>query len=51
LFFFCKRCIPGANKEELFKVVLESGDKDWINSFLKDVDFDKQKYINYLLFI
>jgi len=43
--------VLGANKEKLFKVILESGDKDWINYFLKHVNFDKKKYINYLLFI
>jgi len=43
--------IKESNKEDLFKVVLESGDKDWINIFIKTIDFDKEKYINYLLFI
>ena len=38
-------------KEELFKIVLEFGDKKYINYFIKDVEFDKENYINYLLFI
>jgi len=45
------RYIKGSNKEELFKLVLESGDKYWINKFLEEVDFDKEKFVNYLLFI
>jgi len=43
--------VKESNKEYLFKVVLESGNKNYISAFLKYIDFNKDKYINYLLFI
>jgi len=43
--------VENSNKEELFKVVLEYGDKGCINAFLKNIDFDKDKFKIYLLFI
>jgi len=43
--------LKGSNKEELFKVILESGNKFWINRFLEDVEFNKEKFANYILFI
>jgi len=49
-YFFAKD-VKESNKEELFKVVLESGDKDYINNFLKYIDFNKEKFADYLLFI
>ena len=49
--YWFARDVKKSNKEALFKVILEYGDKDWINNFLEKVDFDKEKYINYLLFI
>jgi len=45
------RDVKDSNKEELLKVVLESGDEYWINRFLERVDFDKEKFADYLLFI
>ena len=49
--YYFARDVKDSNKEELFKVVLESGNKDLINIFLQYVEFDKKKFKNYLLFI
>ena len=48
---FAKDILERADKEELIKVVLESGNKDWINAFIEDIEFDKEKFVNYILFI
>jgi len=53
-YYYCynfARYVPESNKEELFKVILESEDRNWINIFLEYVEFNKEKFINYLLFI
>jgi len=38
-------------KEELFKIVFESGNKYYLELFLEYVEFNREKFENYLLFI
>jgi len=45
------RNVKDSNKEELFNIVLQSGNKYWINLFLETVKFNKEKFSDYLLFI
>lgn len=40
-----------SNKEKLFRKLLELNDLEYINYFLKNIDFDKEKYKDLLLFI
>jgi len=49
-YFFAKYA-KNSNKEELFKVILEFGELVHIRMYLENINFDKEKYINYLLFI
>jgi hypothetical protein len=43
--------IPGANKQLLSEIVLQSGDLHYIGLFYDDIDFDKTKYERLMLFI
>jgi hypothetical protein len=45
------RDIFNSNKDSLFKTILESKDLDYIKHFYDNIDFDKAKYNNLLLFI
>jgi len=39
------------NKEKLFSAMLEYGSEYWIKKFLEEIEFNKDKFKNYLLFI
>ena len=43
--------IKQSNKEKLFRKLLELNDLCYIKRFLEDIDFDKEKYKDLLLFI
>ena len=43
--------IPGANIEEHFKVIYNSGDKYWLNRFIKEVNYKNTKVEEWLLYI
>jgi len=49
--YWFAKYVKESNRENLFKVILESGHGDCINNFLKNVEFNKEKFANYLLFI
>jgi hypothetical protein len=43
--------IPGANKQLLSEIVLQSGDLHYIGLFYDNIDFDKTKYEALMVFI
>ena len=45
------RDIPGANIEEHFKVILNSGDKYYLNQFIKYVNYKNTKVEEWLFYI
>ena len=45
------RDIPGANIEEHFKVILNSGDKYYLNQFIKYVNYKNSKVEEWLFYI
>lgn len=49
--YYFAKYIKKSNKERLFKRLLELNDFFFINFFLKNIDFDKDKYEDLLLFI
>jgi len=40
-----------SNKEKIFKAILQSNDDYYINRFLKEIDFNKDQFKDYLPFI
>jgi len=52
LFSYCfAKDIPEANIEEHFKVILNSGDKKWLNYFIKYVNYKGTKVEEWLIYI
>jgi len=49
--FYFARNIPEANIEEHFKVVYNSGDKFWLDKFIKEVNYKNTKVEVWLLYI
>ena len=49
--FFFARDIPGANIEGHFKVVFNSGNKFWLNRFIKEVNYKNTKVEEWLMYI
>ena len=45
------KCIPGANIEEHFKLILNSGDKYWLDRFIKYVNYKNTRVEEWLLYI
>ena len=49
--FYFARYIPGANIENHFKVIFNSGNKFWLNRFIKEVNYKGTKVEEWLLYI
>ena len=49
--FWFARDIVGANIEEHFKVVYNSGDKHYLNRFIKEVNYKNTKVEEWLMYI
>jgi len=49
--YFFARDIPGANIEEHFKVILNSGDKTYLDAFIKYVNYKNTKVEEWILYI
>ena len=45
------RGIPGSNIEEHFKVIINSGDKVWLNEFIKYVNYKNTRVEEWLMYI
>ena len=49
--FYFARDIAGANIEEHFKIIYNSGYKDYLNRFIKEVNYKNTKVEEWLLYI
>ena len=49
--YWFARTLPVANIEEHFKVIINSGDKYWLDQFIKYVDYKNTKVEEWLMYI